>query len=72
MSVQPRLNRLLGPDGKCFDVAIDHGIFGEHGFLAGIENMKLAVETIVATNPDAVQLSMGQAPIYYPQVGIVL
>lgn len=61
MSVQPRLNRLLGPDGKCFDVAIDHGIFGEPTFLAGIENMKQAVETIVAANPDAVQLSLGQA-----------
>ncbi|HXW00168.1 MAG TPA: aldolase [Anaerolineae bacterium] len=61
MSVQPRLNRLLGPDGKCFDVAIDHGIFGEPGFLAGIENMKMAVETIIAANPDAVQLSVGQA-----------
>ncbi|GAB4451318.1 MAG: class I fructose-bisphosphate aldolase [Anaerolineae bacterium] len=61
MSVQPRLKRLLGPDGKCFDVAIDHGIFGEPGFLAGIENMKTAVETIVAANPDAVQLSRGQA-----------
>lgn len=61
MSVQPRLNRLLGPDGKCFDVAIDHGIFGEPTFLAGIENMKQAVETIVAANPDAVQLSPGQA-----------
>ena len=61
MSVQPRLNRLLGADGKCFDVAIDHGIFGEPNFLAGIENMQLAVETIVAANPDAVQLSLGQA-----------
>ena len=61
MSVQPRLKRLLGPDGKCFDVAIDHGIFGEQNFLAGIENMKLAVETIVAANPDAVQLTRGQA-----------
>ncbi len=50
MSVQPRLNRLLGPDEKCFDVAINHGIFGERDFLAGIENMKLAVETIVAAN----------------------
>jgi class I fructose-bisphosphate aldolase len=61
MTAQPRLNRLLGPDGKCFDVAIDHGIFGEPGFLAGIENMKQAVETIVTANPDAVQLSLGQA-----------
>lgn len=61
MSVQPRLKRLLGADGKCFDVAIDHGIFGEPSFLGGIENMPKAVETIVAANPDAVQLSIGQA-----------
>ena len=29
MSVTPRFNRLFGPDGKCFDVAIDHGFFNE-------------------------------------------
>ena len=29
MSVQPRLNRLFASDGKCFDVAIDHGFFNE-------------------------------------------
>lgn len=69
MSVQPRLNRLLGPDGKCFDVAIDHGIFGEPTFLAGIENMKRAVETIVAANPDAVQLSPGQARLLQERPG---
>jgi fructose-bisphosphate aldolase, class I len=56
-----RLNRLMGADGKCFDVAIDHGFFGELGFLAGIENMDAAVKAVVAAAPDAVQLSLGQA-----------
>lgn len=63
MSIQPRLNRLMGTDGKCFDVAIDHGFFGEMSFLPGIENMQKAVETVVSANPDAVQLSIGQAPL---------
>jgi fructose-bisphosphate aldolase, class I len=56
-----RLKRLLGADGKCFDVAIDHGFFGELGFLSGIENMEAAVKAVVAAAPDAVQLSLGQA-----------
>ncbi|MFK8034218.1 MAG: class I fructose-bisphosphate aldolase [Hyphomicrobiales bacterium] len=56
-----RLNRFLGADGKCFDVAIDHGFFNEPGFLAGIENMRDAVATVVDAQPDAVQLSPGMA-----------
>ena len=35
MSVLPRLRRLFGADGRCFDVAVDHGFFGEPRFLAG-------------------------------------
>jgi class I fructose-bisphosphate aldolase len=61
MSVQPRLNRLFAPDGRCFDVAIDHGFFNQASFLAGIEHMPTAVATIVAANPDAIQLTVGQA-----------
>ncbi len=61
MSINPRMNRLFQPDNKCFDVAIDHGFFNEFSFLSGIENMKKAVETIVEANPDAIQLSLGQA-----------
>lgn len=57
-----RLNRFLGADGKCFDVAIDHGFFGEYGFLKGIENIDAAIQTVVDAAPDAVQLSLGQAP----------
>ncbi|WP_067929568.1 MULTISPECIES: class I fructose-bisphosphate aldolase [Alicyclobacillus] len=58
-----RLNRLFGPDGKCFDVAIDHGFFNENSFLQGIENIEKAVVTIADAGPDAIQLSPGQGPI---------
>ncbi len=61
MGVGARLNRLFAEDGRCFDVAIDHGFFNEASFLSGIEDMRKAVQTIVEANPDAVQLSPGQA-----------
>jgi fructose-bisphosphate aldolase, class I len=57
----PRLNRLFAADGHCFDVAIDHGFFNEHSFLAGIEDMPQAVATIIDAAPDAIQLTVGQA-----------
>lgn len=63
MSIIPRLRRLFGEDGKCFDVAIDHGFFNEKTFLNGIEDIHKAVDIIVAADPDAIQLSPGQAPV---------
>lgn len=63
MSIEARMNRLFAPDGKCFDVAVDHGFFGERTFLNGIEAMQNVVETLVAADPDAIQLSIGQAPL---------
>jgi DhnA family fructose-bisphosphate aldolase class Ia len=59
--VLARLNRLFAADGKCFDVAVDHGFFGEPSFLAGIEDIERAVLTLVDAGPDAIQLSPGQA-----------
>lgn len=56
-----RLKRLFAADGRCFDVAIDHGFFNEWRFLSGIENMRSVVERVVHAAPDAVQLSPGQA-----------
>jgi class I fructose-bisphosphate aldolase len=56
-----RLNRFLAADGKCLDVAIDHGFFGEPRFLAGIEQMERAVAALIRSAPDAIQLSLGQA-----------
>jgi class I fructose-bisphosphate aldolase len=61
--VNARLNRLFAADGRCFDVAIDHGFFGEASFLAGIEDMERAVATLTDARPDAIQLSPGQAPL---------
>jgi fructose-bisphosphate aldolase, class I len=63
MNTSPRLHRLLAADGKCFDVAIDHGFFNEVGFLEGIENMPQVLQTIIDARPDAIQLSPGLAPL---------
>ena len=69
MHILPRLNRLLAPDGRCFDVAIDHGFFNERSFLNNIEDMRRAVSTIVEAGPDAVQLSIGLAPLLQQMPG---
>ena len=58
-----RLKRLFGTSGNCFDVAIDHGMFNEPGFLNGIENMHNAISIVAAAAPDAIQLTPGTAPI---------
>lgn len=59
---QFRLNRLFNASsGKALDVAVDHGFFGEHSFITGIEDMESVVATLVRANPDAVQLTLGQA-----------
>jgi class I fructose-bisphosphate aldolase len=61
LQLKPRLNRMFSAQGKCFDVAVDHGFFNEFGFLAGIENMKQTIATIVEAGPNCIQLSIGQA-----------
>jgi class I fructose-bisphosphate aldolase len=63
MNPSPRLKRLFAADGKCFDVAIDHGFFNEYSFLSGIEDMRRAIHTVVSANPDAIQLTSGLAPL---------
>jgi DhnA family fructose-bisphosphate aldolase class Ia len=64
VSAAYRLNRLFhATSGRCIDVAVDHGFFGEAHFLAGIEDMARVVETLVAAGPDAIQLSPGAAPL---------
>jgi DhnA family fructose-bisphosphate aldolase class Ia len=60
-SINARLNRLLAADGKCLDVALDHGFFNEPKFLQGIEDIGKAVCTICDAGPDAIQLTLGQA-----------
>ena len=57
-----RLNRLFNAQsGRALDVAVDHGYFGEPSFIAGIEDMEGVIATLVAANPDAIQLTLGQA-----------
>jgi class I fructose-bisphosphate aldolase len=59
-----RLNRLFNPVSKrCIDVAIDHGFFNELNFLSGIEDLAKAVDILVNANPDAIQLTVGQAEL---------
>jgi len=61
---QFRLNRLFNAtSGRVLDVAVDHGFFGESSFLTGIEDMDAVIATLVRVNPDAVQLTLGQARI---------
>ena len=69
MSVSPRLRRLFGADGRCFDVAVDHGFFGEPRFLGGIEDLGAALEALVEAGPDAIQLSPGAAPLLQERPG---
>ena len=58
-----RLHRLFNPrTGRCFDVALDHGFFNEGSFLPGIENLPHAIATLVDAAPDAIQLTIGEAP----------
>lgn len=68
--IEYRLQRLMHPaSGRCLDVAVDHGFFGEPSFLRGIEDMASAVDALVAAGPDAIQLSVGQAPLLQNRPG---
>ncbi len=58
-----RLNRFLASDGRCLDVAIDHGVFNEHAFLDGLEDMPAVVRSLVEAGPDAIQMNIGQAEV---------
>jgi DhnA family fructose-bisphosphate aldolase class Ia len=59
-----RINRLFNAkSNRCFDVAIDHGFFNESSFLKGIEDIGQAIHTLVKANPDAIQLTVGQAGV---------
>ena len=72
MTVNPRLQRLFDVDGKCFDVAMDHGVFHNPEFLAGIEDLPRAVETLIDAGPDAIQLGPGQAHLLQSRPALVL
>ena len=61
-SKKVRMNRLF-ERGRCLDVAIDHGVCNEPGFLDGLEDMETVVKTLVAARPDAIQMNYGQADL---------
>jgi class I fructose-bisphosphate aldolase len=63
-SKQYRMLRLFNAkSNRCFDVAVDHGFFNEGSFLGGIEDLGAAVKTLIQAAPDAIQLTVGQAPL---------
>ncbi|WP_425285222.1 class I fructose-bisphosphate aldolase [Devosia insulae] len=57
-----RMNRLFG-QGRCLDVAIDHGVCNEPSFLDGLEDMPAVVAALVKAGPDAIQMNYGQADL---------
>lgn len=59
---QARLNRLL-TKGRCLDIAVDHGVCNEPGFLDGLEDMPRVIDQLVDARPDAIQLNYGQADL---------
>jgi fructose-bisphosphate aldolase, class I len=70
VSAAYRLNRMFHPrSGRCIDIAVDHGLFGEPSFLSGIEDMGAAIDTLAAARPDAIQLGLGQAPLLQSRPG---
>ncbi|MCE6991830.1 class I fructose-bisphosphate aldolase [Dyadobacter sp. CY323] len=63
LSSKVRLNRMFNASGKCLDVAVDHGVFNEYGFLDGLENMDEVIGQLVEAGPDAIQTNYGQSDI---------
>ena len=61
-SPKARMNRMF-TGGRCLDVAIDHGVCNEPGFLVGLEDMAAVVDTLIAAKPDAIQMAYGQADL---------
>jgi class I fructose-bisphosphate aldolase len=62
LSTKARMNRLF-TNGGCLDVAVDHGVCNEPGFLVGLEDMEGVVDTLVRAKPDAIQMTYGQADL---------
>tara|TARA_E500000318_G_scaffold32721_1_gene32412 strand:- start:3255 stop:4103 length:849 start_codon:yes stop_codon:yes gene_type:complete len=62
VSKKVRLNRLM-KNGRCLDVAIDHGVCNEPSFLVGLEDVQSVVNTLVDAGPDAIQMNYGQSDL---------
>ncbi|CAN2226101.1 FbaB DhnA-type fructose-1,6-bisphosphate aldolase and related enzymes [Candidatus Nanopelagicaceae bacterium] len=50
--------------GKCINIALDLGVFGDSSFSKGIEDLSKALPEIVKGKPDAIQLNPGGLKIY--------
>lgn len=65
-----RMRRMFDPtSGRCLDIAVDHGFFGERAFLQGIEDLPRAVDLLASARPDAIQLTQGQARLLQAKGG---
>ncbi|AVO37524.1 class I fructose-bisphosphate aldolase [Pukyongiella litopenaei] len=62
ISTKARMNRLFS-NGGCLDVAIDHGVCNEPGFMVGLEDMPGVMDTLIKARPDAIQCAYGQADL---------
>ena len=63
-----RLNRLL-TNGRCLDIALDHGVCNEPSFLDGLEDMPQVMDKLLAAGPDAIQLNYGQSDLLQDRPG---
>ncbi len=63
MMMKARMKRMFGVDGKCLDVAVDHGVFNEYGFLNGLLDMEAVIAKLVDAAPDAIQMNYGQSDL---------
>lgn len=62
VSKKVRLNRLLR-NGRCLDVAIDHGVCNEPSFMGGLGDMEAIVRLLAEARPDAIQMNYGQSDL---------
>jgi class I fructose-bisphosphate aldolase len=63
-----RMNRLFA-NGRCLDVAIDHGVCNEPSFLDGLEDMGKVVRLLADAGPDAIQMNYGQSDLLQEMSG---
>ncbi len=61
-SPKARMNRMFR-NGRCLDVAIDHGVCNEPSFMAGLEDMPKVMNMLIKAGPDAIQCAYGQADL---------
>jgi len=57
------MDRLFAESGNCLDVAVDHGMVNELPLMAGVEDMRRAVEVLMKAAPDAIQLTPGMTHV---------